>query len=136
MSFITAIISSASGLTAERTRMEVIANNIANVNPTRTESGGPFRRMLVTYMAKPSLKGVHIPPNGIREYRSLSNPLKIKFDAGHPDADENGYVHMPNVNTVTEMVDMITATRSYEANVQAINAAKIMARDALRIGRS
>jgi flagellar basal-body rod protein FlgC len=62
--------------------------------------------------------------------------LKLKFDPGHPDADENGYVHMPNVDTVTEMVDMITATRSYEANVQAINAAKIMARDALRIGRT
>ena len=136
MSFIAAIASSASGLTAERTRMEVIANNIANVNTTRTESGGPFRRMLVTYMAKPGLKGVYIPPNGIREDRSLSNPLKLKFDPGHPDADENGYVHMPNVDTVTEMVDMITATRSYEANVQAINPAKIMARDAMRIGRS
>ena len=74
MSFIAAIASSASGLTAERTRMEVIANNIANENTTRTESGGPFRRMLVTYMAKPGLKGVYIPPNGIREDRSLSNP--------------------------------------------------------------
>ena len=136
MSFIAAITSSASGLTAERARMEVIANNIANVNTTRTESGGPFRRMLVTYVSRPGLKGVYIPPNGIREDRSLSNPMKLKFDPGHPDADENGYVHMPNVDTVTEMVDMITATRSYEANVQAINAAKIMARDALRIGRS
>jgi len=82
------------------------------------------------------LKGVRIPKNGIREDHSLSNPLQLRYDPGHPDADENGYVHMPNVNIVSEMVDMISATRAYEANIQAINAAKTMAREALGIGRN
>lgn len=136
MSFISAIQSSGSGLTAERLRMEVISNNIANVNTTRTETGEPFRRKMVVFMPRPDLKGVRIPKNGIREDRSLTNPLQLRYDPGHPDADESGYVHMPNVNIVTEMVDLISATRAYEANVQAINAAKTMAREALSIGRN
>jgi len=136
MSLISAIGSSASGLTAERLRMEVIANNIANVNTTRTESGESFRRQFLIFKARPKHGGVYVPENGIRKDYSLSNPLKLKFDPGHPDADENGYVHLPNVNIVTEMVDLISATRAYEANVMTINAAKGMAREALNIGRS
>ena len=136
VSFISAIQASGSGLTAERLRMEVISNNIANVNTTRTETGEPFRRKMVVFMPRPDLKGVHIPKNGIREDHSLTNPLQLRYDPGHPDADENGYVHMPNVNIVSEMVDLISATRAYEANVQAINASKTMAREALSIGRN
>jgi flagellar basal-body rod protein FlgC len=136
MSLISAIGASASGLTAERLRMEIIANNIANVNTTRAESGEPFRRQFVLFIPRPEHAGVHVPKNGIRKDYSLSNPLKLKFDPGHPDADENGYVHMPNVNIVTEMVDLISATRAYEANVMTINAAKAMGREALTIGRS
>lgn len=136
MSLISAIGASASGLTGERLRMEVIANNIANVNTTRTEFGEPFRRQLVVFLPRPGLQGVRVPKDGVRKDYSLSNPLKLKYDPGHPDADENGYVHMPNVNIVTEMVDLISATRAYEANVMAINTAKAMVRDTLSIGRS
>jgi len=138
---------SASGLTAQRLRMDVISNNIANVNTTRTEEGGPYRRQRVIFQErkrdvtfKDLLEGSFLKQLGagvrVVAIEEDQSPFKLVYDPSHPDADDNGYVRMPNVNIVTEMVDMISATRSYEANVTAINAAKSMINKALEIGRA
>ncbi|TYP59935.1 flagellar basal body rod protein FlgC [Thermosediminibacter litoriperuensis] len=138
---------SASGLTAQRLRMDVISNNIANVNTTRTEEGGPYRRQRVVFQERkdnftfkdllsnlsPKQTGAGVRVVGIERDPS---PFKLVYDPTHPDANPQGYVLMPNVNVVTEMVDMISATRSYEANITAINAAKGMINKALEIGRT
>jgi flagellar basal-body rod protein FlgC len=113
--------------------MEVISNNIANVNTTRTPDGGPFRRKIVLFAPILKMKGVRVV--GIMNDNTEKNPLRLKYDPSHPDANEQGYVLMPNVNIVTEMVDMISATRAYQANVAAINAAKGMLQEALGIAR-
>lgn len=138
---------SASGLTAQRLRLDIISNNMANVNTTRTERGGAYRRQRPIFQEKSaktfdtyltnakygkSIRGEGVKVVAIEEDPS---PFKLKFDPTHPDADEQGYVSMPNVNTVNEMVDMISALRSYEANVQAINSSKSMIQRALEIGR-
>lgn len=139
-----AIDSAASGLTAERLRMDVISNNIANANTTRTAKGGPYRRQLVVFeprseqasfsqlLSKEMGSGDGVKVVGITEDDS---PTRLVYDPHHPDANQSGYVEMPNVNIVTEMVDMITATRAYEANVTAVNSAKSMALKALEIGK-
>jgi flagellar basal-body rod protein FlgC len=146
MGLFKAINSAASGLTAERLRMDTIANNIANVNATRTAEGGPYRRQMVIFeprtngesfasiLSKSQNRGIG---DGVRVTGIVKSaePLKMVYDPGHPDANEQGYVAMPNVNIVTEMVDMITATRGYEANVTAVNTAKNMAMKALEIGK-
>jgi len=130
---------SASGLTAERLRMDTIANNLANVNTTRTARGGPYRRQMVVFeerlaqvMGRGGLRGA-----GVRVRRIVEDddPPRLEYNPHHPDANEEGYVAMPNVNVVTEMVDMISASRAYEANIAALNAAKAMALNALEIGR-
>ncbi|KXG77605.1 Flagellar basal-body rod protein FlgC [Fervidicola ferrireducens] len=147
MSIFRAMEISASGLTAQRLRMDVISNNIANVNTTRTEQGGPYRRKRVIFQEKrPDFNFKEILNDslskavgeGVRVVAIEEDPapFKLVYDPSHPDADDNGYVRMPNVNIVTEMVDMISATRSYEANVTAINAAKSMISKALEIGRA
>jgi len=126
---------SASGLYAQRKRMDVIANNIANATTTRTEKGGPYRKQEVVFQAH---SGKYEPGNGGVEVEAVvesADPPKMVYDPSHPDAGPDGMVAMPNVNIVEEMVDMITATRAYEANVQAINAARLMAAKALEIGR-
>lgn len=149
MGIFDAINISATGLTAQRLRMDVIAKNIANVNTTRTENGLPYRRQVVVFeencrhktfsqfLSKESrrlfLKEGGVKVKGIEDDRSS---FKRTYDPGHPDADEDGYVLMPNVDTVIEMVNMISATRAYEANVTALNAAKGMAQRALEIGRA
>lgn len=139
-----AIDAAASGLTAERLRMDVISNNIANVNTTRTAEGGAYRRQVVVFepRAKESsfaqiLSKQVDTGNGVRVVgiNKDSSPTHQVYDPAHPDANKDGYVEMPNVNIVTEMVDMITATRAYEANVTTINAAKSMALKALEIGK-
>jgi flagellar basal-body rod protein FlgC len=118
---------SGSGMTAERLRMDVIAENLANAESTRGADGKPYRRKDVILQAaagqsfEDALAGVRV--TSIAEDQS---PGKKVYDPGHPDADAQGYVTMPNVDTVTEMVDLITASRGYEANVQAMNAAKQM----------
>jgi flagellar basal-body rod protein FlgC len=117
---------SASGMTAERLRMDVIAENLANANTTRTEQGGPYRRKEVVLQAGGSsfadvLAGVRVA--AIVEDPS---PPRRVYDPTHPDADAQGYVQLPNVNPVTEMVDLITASRGYEADVQAMSTAKQM----------
>lgn len=136
---------SASGLTAQRLRMDLISENIANVNTTRTENGGPYKRKLAVFEErKPSFSQVlKTEINGIgrgagvRVKRIIedSTPLKLVYNPNHPDANEQGYVEMPNVNIVTEMVDMIGATRAYEANTASIKATKDMFMKALEIGR-
>lgn len=142
---------SASGLTAERLRMDVIANNIANANTTRTAEGGPYRRQMVVLGSRGSFAnalsealgkapGLNTQAGGAQGVRVLQvldddRPFKVRFDPTHPDADEQGYVHLPNVETVTEMVDLISASRAYEANVTALNAFKAMVSTALQIGR-
>lgn len=135
---------SASGLSAERVRMDVIAQNLANVNTTRTEDGTPYRRREVLFQSVDvqqsgilGFGGGEIPKKGVEVIAITEDPspLRTVFDPSHPDANEQGYIFLPNINPVTEMVDMITATRAYEANVTAMNAAKNMALKALDILR-
>lgn len=119
----------ASGLTAQRFRMDVIASNLANVDTTRTPQGGPFRREMAVFQARQgSVPGVEVV--GIKQDPS---PFRRIYDPGNPDADASGYVSMPNINPVMEMTDMISASRSYEANITAIQAFKGMAQKAMDI---
>ncbi|WP_196594645.1 flagellar basal body rod protein FlgC [Pectinatus sottacetonis] len=147
MALFSSIDTSASGMTAERLRMDVISNNIANVNTTRTAAGTAYRRKYVVFEPRtdssaPSFFNVFSsemekPGNGVRavKIQEDSSPFKLKYDPSNPDANKQGYVEMPNVNIVTEMTDMITASRAYEANVTAINSAKSMAMKTLDIGK-
>lgn len=138
----------ASGMTAQRLRTDVISENIANVNTTRTANGTPYVRKTVYFKEKgknlQAFDSVYqaarngIAGNGVKVTRVLednSKDMVMKYDPSHPDADENGYVKYPNVNVVQEMTDLIDATRSYEANVTAFNAGKSMATKGLEIGR-
>jgi len=134
---------SASGMTAQRVRLDVISNNIANVNTTRTSEGGPYQRERVIFQERRVTKSFddylrESKPGGVKvvSIQKDNSPFKVVYDPTHPDADEEGYVRFPNVNIVTEMVDMISALRSYEANVTAIDAAKSMMSKALDISRS
>lgn len=142
-----AIDAAASGLTAERLRMDVISNNIANANTTRTEGGGAYRRKVVVFEPRSDEQKnafarflddeVQKAGEGVRAVGIIEDdsPMPIVYDPSHPDANADGYVEMPNLNIVNEMVDMITASRAYEANATAINAAKSMASRALEIGK-
>lgn len=146
MSIFSGLNISGTALTAERTRMDVISKNIANVNTTRTSGGKPYRRQMPLFkevegksfssvLSEASSSGQKeggVKITGIAEDRA---PFKSKYDPGHPDANQEGYVLMPNIDIVTEMVDMISASRSYEANMTSINSAKSMAMKALEIGR-
>ncbi len=133
---------SSSGLQAQRLRMDVIAANLANAQSTRTPQGGPYRRRDVVLEALPEgetfdeLLGA-APGAAVRVARVVEDrrPPRVVFDPGHPDADGQGYVAMPNVNVMTEMVDLMAATRAYEANVAAVNATKRVLEAALEIGR-
>jgi flagellar basal-body rod protein FlgC len=136
MQVFSALDISASGLHAERVRMDVIANNLANVNSTRTPEGGPFRRQLV--ILKGMSQGISADgTGGVRVAGVVDDPtpFPLVYNPGHPDADAQGYVQMPNVNVVEEMVDMMTALRAYEANITAIDATKSMLGRALDIIR-
>ncbi|MDD3898063.1 MAG: flagellar basal body rod protein FlgC [Syntrophomonadaceae bacterium] len=156
MRFLDTIDISASGLTAQRLRMDTIASNIANVETTRVQNGkGPYRRQVVVFEARtPRVPGKIAGANfesileekignmgsGVRvkEIRSVDEneqPFRKVYDPSHPDADEQGYVNYPNVNIVEEMINMISATRAYEANAKVIEASKSMAMRALDIGR-
>jgi flagellar basal-body rod protein FlgC len=146
MDLFDALHTSSSGLSAQRLRMNLISANLANAHTTRTREGGPYRRKEVVFaaQAKPSasfrdeLKARQADPApGVRAVRVFEDPRPpvTKYDPRHPDADERGYVAYPNVSLVEEMVNMISATRSYEANVTAVRAAKDMALKALEIGR-
>jgi flagellar basal-body rod protein FlgC len=152
MGFFTSINTAGSGLTAQRTRLDVIADNIANANTTRTTEGGPFRRSRVVFRPRvdqPYWRSPFTPKfldNGIGQgvritsiEKDFKDEPRLVYDPTHPDAIKDGprkgYVEFPNVNIVTEMVDMIAASRSYEANVAVINGSKTMFAKALEIGR-
>ncbi len=141
-----AIDAAASGLTAERLRMDVISNNLANVNTTRTPEGGAYKRKMVVFepraqegmaFAKALSNEIEQAGDGVRVVEITADNTRgsMVYDPNHPDANLEGYVEMPNVNVVNEMVDMITASRAYEANVTAVNTAKSMAMKALDIGK-
>ena len=141
---------SASGLSAERLGMDVIANNLANVNTTRTPEGGAFKRQLVVFAQKQSADAnASMDPldtsndpgksrDGVEAVGIMSDPGpdRMVYDPTHPDADTNGYVHMPNIDVVKEMVDMIAASRAYQANVTAIQESRSMGNAALNLLKS
>lgn len=140
MNFLRMLETSAGGLNAQRIRMNLISSNMANVNTTRTEDGGPYKRKDAVFEAIHKNKfedtlNMFLDDVHVKEIVEDQRPAIMKFDPGHPDANENGYVAMPNVNIVEEMVNMISASRSYEANVSAIKATKDMAYAALEIGK-
>jgi len=129
---------SATALTAERTRLDIIAQNIANVETTHGADGRAYRRRQVIFEAIPVEPGTSIGAGGVRvaQVTTSDAPTPRVYNPGHPDADAQGYVEMPNVNVVDEMVDLVTATRAYEANVAVVNATKTMISRALDLGRS
>jgi flagellar basal-body rod protein FlgC len=148
--FYSAIEISASGLSAERLAMDVIANNIANANTTRTPQGGAFKRQLVVFSQTPGAADPSggfgndsfssKPPanGGVDGVQAVgvvndNSPDRLVFDPGNPEADGRGYVHYPNVQVVTEMVDMMAASRAYEADVAVIQETKSMNAAALTV---
>ncbi len=152
MGIFSSINIAASGLSAQRTRLDVISDNIANVDTTRTPEGGPFRRSRVVFrprVEQPYWRSPFLPEtmdNGIGKgvrvvkiEKDIDAKPKLVYDPTHPDAiksgPQKGYVEMPNVNIVEEMVDMISASRAYEANVAVVNGSKAMFSRALEIGR-
>ena len=140
MDLFSALKTSSAGLTVQRTRLNVVSSNIANVNTTRTPEGGPYRRKQVVLGAVPAEEGFNKVLSG-----EVSKPMVLGitedqsafqqvYDPSHPDADEKGYVYLPNVNVMKEMVDMLSATRAYEANATVISSIKGMAQKAIDIG--
>ncbi|MBN2735454.1 MAG: flagellar basal body rod protein FlgC [Spirochaetales bacterium] len=152
MGIFSSINTASTGLTAQQTRLDVIADNIANVNTTRTSEGGVFRRSRVVFRPKvdqPYWRSPFLPDyldNGVGKgvrintiEKDMDASTRLVYDPTHPDAyktgEKKGYVEYPNVNVVSEMVDMISASRSYEANVAVVNGSKSMFMKALEIGR-
>ena len=147
MSMFSAFNINASGMTAQGYRMDVISENVANASTTRTEDGTPYRRKVVTFEEKGGqtsfsrvlgqaayshgYSGQGVKVNGV--YQDYETEMNMVYDPSHPDADENGYVTYPNVNIVTEMTNMIDASRAYEANATAFNASKSMALQGLQL---
>ncbi len=160
MSMFTAFNISATGMTAQQLRTDVISENIANVNTTRTADGTPYVRKAVVFTEKTLTADTSVTGassngssfasvlksacngrlgDGVKVssvYEDTSTDMNMVYDPSHPDADENGYVTYPNVNVVQEMTDLIDASRSYEANVSAFNASKSMATKGLSIGQA
>ncbi len=146
MGFFRSLDISASGLTAQRLRMDIISENLANISTTRTAAGGPYRRRFTTFeqAGTPAFSSVlqntldnGYASAGVRVASIQEDPSEFKrvYDPTHPDAGADGFVLMPNVDVEREMVDMISASRAYEANVTAMNALKAMAVKALNIGK-
>ncbi len=146
MSMFDAMDISTSGLSAQRTRMKVISSNLANINTTRTPSGGPYRRKETIFAAMPTNKSFlqeltsQEKDDGSRQVKVVGivedgRAPKLKYAPDHPDANEEGYVEMPNVDMVEEVTNMMIAKRSFEANIASINATKNMIVRALEIGK-
>ena len=143
--FSTGMRISASGLAAQRLRMNTISSNIANINTTRTPEGGPYRRKDVVFESIPDSRNfgemVTSPPNDslqrvqVTDIVSDDKAVDLRYEPDHPDANAEGYVAYPRINLMEEMANMIQATRGYEANVSAITASKDMAMSALELGR-
>lgn len=144
MDFLSAMKIGASGLTAQRQRMDAIASNLANIETTRTPEGGPYKRKDVMFTALPLNEFSTQLNNAVADQARLvkvtevvedQSPPTMVFNPNHPDANAEGYVAMPNINLMEEMVNLMNATRSFEANIQSINAAKSMALRAIDLGR-
>jgi len=149
MSFLSSFDICASGMSAQRVRMDIAAENVANVDTTRTEEGGTYLRKDVVFesydtgsfktVLRNAARGKGIPSRkvGVRVAGIIEDDRELKrvYNPDHPDADEDGYVNLPNVDVLKETVDSMSATRSYEANVTALNAMKLMAQKALEIGK-
>ena len=137
----------ATGMTAQRFRMDIISQNVANANTTRTSDGTPYVRKIVTFTEKDTQTPFHHVLNEARDrysgkgvkvdgvYEDKETEMNMVYDPSHPDADENGYVTYPNVNIITEMTNLIDASRSYEANATAFNASKTIAMQGLNLGK-
>jgi flagellar basal-body rod protein FlgC len=141
MNFLKSLETSASGLYAQRKRMDIIASNLANIETTRTEKGGPYRRKMVVMgtkeidqdfdkMFNSSVKGVQI-----EDVVEDQTPFKKVYNPSHPDADSDGYLYKPNVDLIVETTNMLMSRRAFEANIAAIKATRQMAIKALEIGR-
>ena len=141
MNFLKSLETSASGLYAQRKRMDIIASNLANIETTHTEKGGPYRRKMVVMgtkeidqdfdkMFNSSVKGVQI-----EDVVEDQTPFKKVYNPSHPDADSNGYLYKPNVDLIVETTNMLMARRAFEANIAAIKATRQMIIKALEIGR-
>lgn len=142
MDVFTSLKISSSALAAQRSRIDVVSSNLANIETTRTPEGGPYQKRDVVFRSVPQedrsfdrVLGNAARHVEVAEIRTNPAPPKMVHDPSHPDADPQGFVAMPNMNLMEEMVDLMTATRSYEANVTAIQSAKRMALKALEIGR-
>ena len=133
MDFIPGIGATAGGLDAQRTHLEVIAQNLANIHTTKTAKGGPYQRQVVNFAEALDASGnISVRVDSVTRD---SSPGSIRFDPSHPHADENGQVQMPNVSLSHEMVNMLSASRAYEANLSAAKTSRSLAQKALEIGR-
>lgn len=126
---------SASGMLAQKRRMNTIASNLANINTTRTPEGGPYKRRDVVFESvlideENSLEGVRV-----KDVVEDDSPPRVVYDPGHPDADEKGFVKLPRIDLIEEMVNMMLSTRAYEANVNAFNITRSLYQKALELGR-
>lgn len=145
MDFLTALQISSSALSAQRLRMDVISSNLANISTTRSPEGGPYRRREVVFASQPADTGFgetlktamdnSLQTVEVTDVIIDSRTPKMIYDPGHPDANTSGYVAVPDINVMEEMVNILSATRSYEANVAVVNATKSMVTKALEIGR-
>jgi len=151
MSFLQSLNISGSGLTAQRLRMDIISENLTNIDTTRTQDGGPYRRQMVVFSSTNQSNTLFnkMLYNNINEINNSNTtrgvevseiiedeePFKLAYNPTHPDANEDGYVEMPNVDNLKETVDMMEAVRAYQANITALNAIKQMASKALEIGK-
>ncbi len=137
MSLFDAIDISSSGMTAQQLRVDVISNNIANANTTRTEEGGPYRREIPIFAERFERTANGSVGKGVEVVKIAKDhsPFQKIFDPSNPDAGPDGYVKMPNVNVLREMVDLMAAQRTYESNATVISNVKAMASSAVQIGR-
>ncbi len=141
MDEVSALDISAAGLMAQRMRLNVVAENLANVETTRTPDGGPYRRKVAVFGTEPTQSfgqafgAAQAESVRVVAVEESGEPARLVHQPGHPDANAEGYVTLPNINPVLEMVDLLGATRAYEANITALQAAKSMATKALEIGR-
>ena len=146
MKIFDALAVSASALSAERQRAEIIAANMANANTTHTEAGGPFHRREVVFHSASAFKfalasagGIETPPAGMVQISQVVDdptPPVMKYEPGHPDADKDGYVAYPAINPATEMVDLMGSVRAYQLNASAVNATKQMIQQSIDILKS
>ena len=149
MAFLSSFDICASGLSAQRLRMDIASENVSNIDTTRTEAGGAYRRKLVVFESygtdsfkealRNAARGTGVVSRGVgvrvADIVEDDREMKMVYNPEHPDADENGFVEMPNVDLLKETADAMAATRSYDANVTALSAVKLMAQKALEIGK-